>query len=85
MRSYDLLSLWESLLTRDQVDAHKHTIKVSYFTSATFSTDESLSPAQRREKEFNSKSPILSSSSQALTSASHAESPERGRTRPPIP
>jgi potassium channel subfamily K len=34
------------------VDGRKQTIKVSWFAQADFSTDPSLSPAQRREEEF---------------------------------
>lgn len=34
------------------VDERKQTIKVSWFAQAEFSTDPSLSPAQRREEEF---------------------------------
>ena len=35
------------------VDDRKQTIKISMFASADFSTDPALSPAQRREEEFN--------------------------------
>lgn len=35
------------------VDARKQTVKVAWFAQADFSTDPSLSPAQRREEEFN--------------------------------
>ena len=35
------------------VDARKETIKISYFARADFSVDPALSPAQRREEEFN--------------------------------
>lgn len=35
------------------VDARKETIKISMFASADFSIDPTLSPAQRREEEFN--------------------------------
>jgi potassium channel subfamily K len=34
------------------VDDRKQTIQVSWFAQADFSTDPSLSPAQRREEEF---------------------------------
>ncbi len=34
------------------VDGRKQTIKISFFARADFSTDESLSPAQKREEEF---------------------------------
>ncbi|KAK4891032.1 hypothetical protein LTR27_010363 [Elasticomyces elasticus] len=34
------------------VDDRKQTIRISYFAKADFSTDPSLSPAQRREEEF---------------------------------
>ncbi|KAI6835868.1 voltage-gated potassium channel [Hortaea werneckii] len=35
------------------VDSRKQTIKISYLATADFSADPSLSPAQRREEEFN--------------------------------
>jgi len=35
------------------VDDRKQTIKIGWMASADFSTDPSLSPAQRREEEFN--------------------------------
>lgn len=35
------------------VDKRKQTIKISWFAQADFSTDPSLTPAQRREEEFN--------------------------------
>ena len=35
------------------VDERKQTIKISWFSAADFSTDPSLSPAQRREEEFS--------------------------------
>ncbi|KAK3674267.1 hypothetical protein LTR78_005736 [Recurvomyces mirabilis] len=35
------------------VDERRQTIKVSWFAAADFSTDPGLSPAQRREEEFN--------------------------------
>ncbi|KAF7186619.1 Outward-rectifier potassium channel TOK1 [Pseudocercospora fuligena] len=37
----------------NNVDERRQTIKVSWFARAEFSTDSTLSPAQRREEEFN--------------------------------